>query len=229
LLIEKEKFVSLWQTTLKPVVEADGTTGLHGSPMQDIEECWTILKRLDENQPPPLRTIIELGVCQGGGLKVWEQILPQSKDSLLIGVDWGPNIFWDYKNSPVDIRIVRGNTHDAGVRAEVKGILQERGRQADFLFIDAQHWPKDVEADFVDYGGFVRDNGIIGFHDVRLWRSFWDKFTGGMIDVAAQYETDPEQNRNERAVFHKEEIKISTGAGIFWKIPNQTVIKFREV
>jgi hypothetical protein len=85
MLIDKQKFIDLWQTTLKPLLEADGTTGMHGAPMQEIEENWTIIKRLDEN--PPLNTIIELGVCQGGGLKVWEQILPQNKQSLLIGVD----------------------------------------------------------------------------------------------------------------------------------------------
>jgi hypothetical protein len=59
-------------------------------------------------------------------------------------------------------------------------------------------------------------------------RSFWDRFTGAMIDVADQYVTDPAQNKNEHAVFHKEEIKVSTGTGIFWKNPDQNVIKFKE-
>jgi hypothetical protein len=221
MLIEKNKFIELWTSTLKYYID-----DFHGSPMQDITECWTIIKRLDDN--PPLNTIIELGVCQGGGLKVWEQILPQNKQSLLIGVDWGPNILWDYANSPVDIRIVKGDTHTPDTWQTVKQILLERNRKADFLFIDAQHWPKDVEQDFIDYGAFVRDYGIIGFHDTRLMRSFWDRFTGAMIDVADQYVTDPAQNKNEHAVFHKEEIKVSTGTGIFWKNPDQNVIKFKE-
>jgi hypothetical protein len=227
MLIEKEKFLEIWPTCLKPLKEADGSTGMHGDPMQDREECWTVIKRLAEN--PPLNTIIELGVCQGGGLKIWEQILPQNKNSLLIGCDWGPQILWDWANSPVDIRIVKGDTHLRDTWLQVKNILHERGdRKADFLFIDAQHWPKDVELDFKNYGLFVRDYGIIGFHDTRLMRSFLDRFTGAMIDVAAEYVTDPAQNKNEHAVFHKEEIKISTGTGIFWKDPNQNVIKFEE-
>jgi len=219
--ISKEEFEKIWTSTLKFYID-----DFHGSPMQDIEECWTIVNRLDER--PPLNTIIELGVCQGGGLKVWEQILPQNKESLLIGVDWGPNILWDWGSSPVDIRIVKGDTHAPDTWQSVKQILLERNRKADFLFIDAQHWPKDVEQDFIDYGAFVRDYGIIGFHDTRLMRSFWDRFTGAMIDVAAEYETDPTQNKNEHAVFHKEEIKVSTGTGIFWKDPGQNVIKFKE-
>ena len=228
MLIEKEKFINLWQTTLKPLIEADGSTGMHGSPMQEIEENWTIVKRLDEN--PPLNTIIELGVCQGGGLKVWEQLLPQNKESLLIGVDWGPNVLWDWANSPVDIRIIKGDTHAEDTRLQVKNILRERGdRKADFLFIDAQHHPADVEKDMIDYGGFVRENGIIGLHDVRLSRSFWSTLTGGSLDSGGTYLTDPAVAAVEHAVFHTEEIKISTSCGIFWKMPNQTVIKFRDV
>ena len=222
MLIEKQKFIDLWKSTLKFYID-----DFHGSPMQDIEECWTIIKRLDDN--PPLNTIIELGVCQGGGLKVWEQILPQNKESLLIGVDWGPNILWDWDNSPVDIRIVKGDTHAPDTWQTVKQILLERNRKADFLFIDAQHHPADVEKDMIDYGGFVRDNGIIGLHDVRLSRSFWSRMTGGSRNSDGTYTTDPEVAAVEHAVFHTEEIKISTSCGIFWKMPNQTVIKFRDV
>jgi hypothetical protein len=220
--ISKEEFEKLWTSTLKFYID-----DFHGSPMTDIEETWTLAKRLDDN--PPLNTIIELGVCQGGGLKVWEQLLPQNKESLLIGVDWGPNILWDYANSPVDIRIVKGDTHAPDTRQAVKQILLERNRKADFMFIDAQHHPTDVEADMIDYGGFVRENGIIGLHDVRLCRSFWSKITGGCRDVDGTYTTDPVVAAVERAVFHTEEIKISTSCGIFWKMPNQTMVKFRDV
>ena len=220
--ISKEEFEKIWISTLKFYID-----DFHGSPMIDIEETWTLAKRLDDN--PPLNTIIELGVCQGGGLKVWEQLLPQNKESLLIGVDWGPNILWDFANSPVDIRIVKGDTHSPDTWQAVKQILQERNRKADFLFIDAQHHPKDVEQDIIDYGGFVRDNGIIGLHDVRLCRSFWSKITGGCRDVDGTYTTDPIVAAVEHAVFHTEEIKISTSCGIFWKMPNQTMVKFREV
>jgi hypothetical protein len=227
MLIEKQKLLEIYQTLPTPILDGDGYTRKHGEPMQDPEELYTLIQRLDANSP--LNTIIELGVCQGGGLKVWEQILPQNKQSLLIGVDWGPNILWDYANSPVDIRIVKGDTHAQDTWQAVKQILHERGdRKADFMFIDAQHWPKDVEQDFTDYGGFVRDNGIIGFHDTRLMRSFWDRFTGAMVDSGDKYLTDPDQNRSEHAVFHKEEIKNSFGTGIFWKVPGQNVIKFKE-
>jgi hypothetical protein len=222
--ISRERLGEIYEQTLVSMLDGDGVTRKHGSPMQDPEELWVLLQRLYDNRP--LDTIIELGVCQGGGLKVWEQILPQNKNSLLIGVDWNPNVLWDWKSSPVDIRILKGDTHNSDTWACVKSILGDR--KADFLFIDAQHWPKDVELDMVDYGGFVRDNGIIGFHDVRLCRSFWSKITGGSLDSGDKYLTDPEVGAVEHAVFHTEEIKISTSCGIFWKLPNQTVIKFRE-
>lgn len=224
MLIEKQKLLEIYQTLPTAMLDGDGVTRRHGEPMQDQEELWVLINRLSEN--PPLNIIIELGVCQGGGLKVWEQLLPQNKQSLLIGVDGGPNILWDWRNSSVDIRIVTGNTHDLATREQVKQILS--GRKADFMFIDAGHWPADVEADLYDYGGFVRDNGIIAFHDVRLCRSFWSKLTGGTLDSGDKYLTDSAVGAVEHAVFHTEEIKNSTSTGIFWKLPNQTVMKFKE-
>jgi hypothetical protein len=219
MLIEKDEFLKYWESMIKYFPDGEGgSLRGHGSPMLDPEETWILLDRLEKN--PPLNTILELGCCEGGGLKIWEQILPQNKNSLLISIDWGPNVLWDYQNSRVDIRIVKGDTHDEATRNIVKQMLE--GRKVDFLFIDAQHWPKDVEFDFRDYGGFVRDNGIIGFHDTRLMRSFWDKFTGGMEDSTG------ENYHIERAIFHKEEIKYSLGTGIFWKLPNQTVFNFRD-
>lgn len=214
----KEQLYEIWKTTLKIVPEPGSPMRERGQPMQDPEELWWLIQRLEAS--PPLDIIIELGVADGGGLKVWEQLLPVG--GLLIGVDFGPNILWDYEHSDREIHIVVGDTHNSDTRTQVKNILN--GRKAGFLFVDAQHWPKDVEQDFVDYGGFVCDNGIIGFHDVRLIRSFWDNFTGGGIDAS-----DTPLNRQERDVFHKEEIKNSLGTGIFWKMPNQTVIKFKEM
>lgn len=238
-LIDRQTFLALWTNMLKYFPDgAGGSMRGHGSPMQDPDELWHLLGRIEANGP--LRTILEVGVCEGGGLKVWEMILPQTKDSLLVGVDWNPNPLWytadrirhpdvnplpdgitDLPASPVTLKLVKGNTHDESTRAAVK--LALGGRQVDFLFIDAQHHAAEVERDLVDYGGFVRDNGIIAFHDTRLFRSFWDRFTGGGEDSTGK------NPHIENAVFHKEEIKLAFGTGIFWKLPNQTVVKFREV
>lgn len=152
----------------------------------------------------------------------------KGKDNLLITVDHGPNILWDYQNSPIDIRSVVGNTHQDYTIFQVEQILKEKGnRKVDFLFIDGSHWPEDVKKDLTYYGRLVKNNGIIGFHDTRLMRSYWDIFTGGGVD-ATDNPKDEIGFKNENAIFHKEEIKYTLGTGIFWKIPGQTVVKLRD-
>jgi len=59
----------------------------------------------------------------------------------------------------------------------VRDIL--KGNELDFLFIDGDHTYEGVRADFMMYSPFVRDGGLIAFHDVaesggsrevhRLW------------------------------------------------------------
>lgn len=253
-LIEKEKLFNLWNPIekgglIRIIPEENNPNRERGSPMSDkLENLW-LLRRLEENIKDfgPIHSILELGVADGGGAKIWEQVLigqyekcskppypgyvrrGNPKDFLYIGVDNTPNILWDYKNSPVDMRVIAGDTHSEVTRDKVKQILDEKKlKNIDFLFIDAQHHSVDVIKDFVDYGGFVRENGLIGFHDTRLCRSFWDDFTGGGVDAV----DDPANDigfRNERAVFHKEEIKYSLGTGIFYKSKEQNVIKFRDI
>jgi 23S rRNA U2552 (ribose-2'-O)-methylase RlmE/FtsJ len=218
MLIERKKLEKLWWAMEIIVPEPADPERKRGAPMQDLEECWWLIKRLSENGQ--LNTIIELGTADGGGLKIWEQLLKPG--DTLITVDWSPNILWDWGGSDRNIQSIKGNTHEEETRSQVTEALN--GKKADFLFIDAQHHPADVQLDAIDYGGFVRDNGIIGFHDTRLTRSWWDEFTGGGIDAS-----DNPRNRQESDVFHKEEIKLALGTGIFWKLPNQTVVKFREI
>lgn len=237
-LIDIQEFLKFWKSDkegglVRIVPESGNPNRERGGPMQDSKELWILLKRIEENinEFGEISTILELGTADGGGLYVWQKILERNgkgKDNLLITVDHDPNILWDYRTSPIDIRSVVGNTHHDYTRLQVKHILKEKGnRKVDFLFIDGAHWPDDVKKDLMDYGGFVKDNGLIGFHDTRLMRSYWDIFTGGGVDATC----DPKNEigfKNENAIFHKEEIKCRLGTGIFWKTYGQTVVKFRE-
>lgn len=247
-LIEKTDLLNFWNAVeyggLKKIVPEPGNPiRERGAPMTAPEEIEWLINRLEENinEVGPINTIIELGVCDGGTMKIWEQVLlSQNKDTpfdaLYIGVDCGPCIQWNWQKSPIDIRIVTGDTFNPKVREQVKNILIEKGngkrRPVDFLFQDASHTSEGVKNDFLDYGAFVGENRIIGFHDTRLFRSFWDEFTGNGID-ACDDPKNPNYNEralaNERAVFHKEEFKVTLGTGLFWNIPTQNVIKFKDV
>lgn len=239
MLIERQKFLDYWDTSKSGIHKIfddnlGGGPRLRGGPMQDQEELWWLLKRLEENisEFGQIKTILEVGVADGGGMKIWEQVLLEQvllnqgnkfvslKDYLYIGIDFRPNPLWDYMISPIDIRLISGDTHAEYTRNTVKNLLN--GRKVDFLWIDAQHHSIDVEKDFIDYGGFVCDNRIIGFHDTRLCRSFWDRFTGGSIDAI-------DGSKEEYMIFKKEEYKNSLGTGIFYKLHNQNVIRFKDI
>jgi len=168
-----------------------------------------------------------LGIGTGGTLKIWEQLVPQNKNSLIISIDIQPNVKWDYVSSPVNIQIIKGSTDDSKVRELVKNLLIQR--LVDFLFIDTRHWNDAVKEDLIDYGGFVRDNGIIALHDIAFFHSYWDKLTWDYSENRDNIPYHPYEPIKEFPIFHKEEIKSRFGIGIFYKLPNQNVIKFREV
>lgn len=259
-LIERERFLNYWDEKKSGIYREfdDGKGGkvVRGGPMQNPEELWWLLKRIEENieEFGMIRTILELGVAHGGGCKIWEQLLlgqkgaqppypgyaPRTTGLLYIGIDFSPEPLWNVKESPIDIRLISGDTHSEIIRNKVKEILDGVGgggagggdggkRKVDFLFIDAQHWSRDVEQDLIYYGGFVADNRLIGFHDTRLCRSWWDNFTGGGIDAIDTAPKDSMEYKNEKSIFHKEEFKVSLGTGIFYKLPNQNVIQFRDI
>lgn len=251
-LIERERFLNYWDEKKSGIYREfdDGCGGIvvRGGPMQNPEEVYWLLKRIEENidEFGPIRTILELGVAHGGGCKIWEQVLlrrkgiesSDPKELLYIGIDFKPEPLWDTTASPIDIRLISGDTHNIATRDIVKQILEDKGREkggggemrkVDFLFIDAQHLSIDVEKDLVDYGGFLGDNRIIAFHDTRLCRSWWDRFTGGMIDATNDPNSPTGYNFQESMIFKKEEFKNSLGTGIFYKLPNQNVITFKDI
>ena len=247
-LIAKEKLLNYWNPSTSGIhkVFDDGSGArLRGGPMQDSEELWWLLKRIEENinEFGQITSILELGVADGGGMKVWEQVLlseanvshktknKNTKELLTyIGIDFKPNPLWDISSSPIDIRLIFGSTHEYITRSELKSILRKKNiDKVDFLWIDAQHWSNDVKQDFEDYGEFVKDNRMICFHDTRLCRSFWDEFTVNSKDSSRpDNKYGEEEDKVEKMVFHKEEYKNSLGTGIFYKLPNQNVVKFKE-
>jgi hypothetical protein len=195
------------------------------NPQQSIGEIKYLIKRILNNGK--LDTILELGIGTGGTMKIWEQLLPKTKNSLLISVDIDPNVKWEYDKSLVDIKVIKGDTTVESTRNTVKEILN--GRTVDFLFIDTRHWNDALEYDLINYGGFVRDNGIIALHDLAFFHSYWDRLTWNKKELDDNIPYHRAVEDKIKPIFHKEEIKVDYGIGIFWNIPNQNVIKFREV
>ncbi len=149
---------------------------------QNFDELSWIAGKVEELNPT---AILEVGIERGGTLKVWEQILEQNgrgKENILIGVDIGLNMGWDWEKSSIDIRLIRGNSHDFETLDKVKKILHRdeldrdnkdnKDRQLDFVYIDGEHTNDAARMDFNFFGSMIREGGIIGFHDYHDVKGF---------------------------------------------------------
>ncbi len=114
--------------------------------------------------------IIEVGIEKGGTLKVWEQLLQQDKNSILIGIDLGLSVSWKTEESKVDVHLIKGNSQDYSTLDQVKQILGKR--KVDFVYIDGEHTSHAAMNDFQFYGSLVRPGGLVGFHDIGDIKDF---------------------------------------------------------
>ena len=181
--------------------------------MQRPSEFWRVIERIANINP---RSILELGVCMGGSLYVFDHML--DKNGLLVGVDYEPtNVNWNYEDSENEIHLVRGDTRDPKVYDKVKSVLN--GRKVDVLFHDADHSHPTVKNDIELYGSLVRDGGLIVISDL-VYVYDWCKNLGVIKPEDA--------HGNSKKLWHKEEIMEFTGTGFLTKIPEQTIIQFKE-
>ena len=112
----------------------------------------------------PVR-ICELGLFLGGTNLMLTHALPEVKQ--VIGVDlWIRNrsCLKYYAKPSQRQTLITGKTCDAETLKHVSEALC--GEKLDLLFIDADHSYAGSKQDFMHYRHFVRDGGIIAFHDI---------------------------------------------------------------
>ena len=110
-----------------------------------------------------IKTILEIGVAEGGSSNVWANFL--GKDGLLIGVDAHLDIC-TLDPSKFECQVELIHSMSALAKEKVVDVLGKAGKEKiDFLFIDASHDYKDVKLDYELYSPLVRNNGVIAFHD----------------------------------------------------------------
>lgn len=135
-----------------------------GSIGQCKAPLFWLVNKVEKVHP---HTIIEIGLGIGGSMKIWEQML--APGDLYVGVDIRETIeseiFWDWRHSDRQIKIIVGDSTDPATVEKVKATLGNR--QADFLFIDGSHSYENVVYEFEHYTPFVRSGGLVGFHDLE--------------------------------------------------------------
>lgn len=131
--------------------------------LQEFMYMAKICKNLHPNY------IMEIGTRRGGTLRFWYDTLlkfrDMEKDALIIAVDIEHEPQWNYKRTSIPIHFLKMDSLHHKTVERVSEILGDR--KLDILFIDGNHTYNAVKQDYENYQGFVRQGGIILFHDIN--------------------------------------------------------------
>jgi len=134
-------------------------------PGQNRFEIFSLLKILKKRN---LKTILEIGTAGGGTMFLFSRIA--SPNATLISIDndygWRKTFIKSFATKRQNIILVEMNSHQKPTRNRIKHTLM--GKKIDFLFIDGDHSYNGVKDDFNMYSRFVKQGGIIAFHDILL-------------------------------------------------------------
>ena len=144
---------------------------------QNADELAWIVNKVKILSPT---AILEIGVESGGTLKIWEQLLTQNKNSILIGIDLSPNMQWDITQSNVNVTVIKGDAHTPEVLHEVMDIIKDR--KFDFIFIDSEHTDNAVRLETDIYKNFLKPCGIVGYHDANCIKGFLDSLDQSRVE-----------------------------------------------
>jgi predicted O-methyltransferase YrrM len=143
------------------------------APIQIREEIIEALEQVRQLRP---RYIVEVGTAGGGTMLLWLRVAHPEATIVTIdlpGGDFGGGssklrvpLFRRLGLPGQTIHLIRGDSHNPATVEETKGYL--KGNAADFLFIDADHTPEGVRADYAMYSPLVRPGGMIAFHDIAI-------------------------------------------------------------
>jgi len=136
--------------------------------------------------------IVEIGTQRGGTLARWIE-MPTVKTLISIdlvgGVHGGmvqenrdhviSNTTEECKRLGIEFHEISGDSHDVASVKRLEEILN--GRLIDFLFIDGDHRYEGVRDDYMLYNKFVREEGIVAFHDIR--DSEWHRRHSAHVDM----------------------------------------------
>jgi len=135
---------------------------------------YEILSCLEFLKTKKIKNFMEIGTNEGGTFICWSRIT--GTEGIKISLDWahGP---WGTTNFDVDKRdlrlkemgdevyIINGDSHSLKTHRQIKNILGDK--KLDFLFIDGDHSENGVKLDYFMYKEFVKNGGLIGFHDIK--------------------------------------------------------------
>jgi predicted O-methyltransferase YrrM len=135
-------------------------------PMQNKTEFTEFVSFLI-SRDTKLLNIMEIGTASGGTLFLFSQIAEPG--GTVVSLDkynfpnWKKSLFHSFSNK-VNIILIKGNSI---IPKTVDTINAQVGNhKLDLLFIDADHTYLGVKRDFDRFAPFVKEGGVIAFHDI---------------------------------------------------------------
>ena len=139
---------------------------------QTQDEMVSAMQIVREFEP---QTMMEIGTARGGSLFCWAQLA--RPDALLLSLDlpggrWGGGYdvkqihhFRQFLSPNQKLVSILGDSQTPKAKRLVEEALE--GRRVDVLYIDGDHTYQGAKNDFENYRPFVRDGGLILFHDIN--------------------------------------------------------------
>ena len=135
------------------------------------EEIKALAKVVEYLKP---KILVEIGTAGGGSLFIFTQLAVIGAKIASIDLPLGlfggaypeyrKNFYNSFANNGKKMRLIREDSHLIQTKRELENYLC--GEKIDFLMIDGDHTYEGVKRDFEMYKEFVRNGGIIAFHDI---------------------------------------------------------------
>ena len=139
---------------------------------QNMRELLGLVHILEQRE---LKNICEIGTFKGGTLFIWCQLA--AADARIVSIDMPSRppgggyyerslttFFQSFRKPNQQLMCLRGDSHDPEMRLRLEEHLGKE--KLDFLFIDGDHTYDGVKLDFEVFSPYVKDGGIIAFHDI---------------------------------------------------------------
>lgn len=137
--------------------------------LQKKKELEELVEKIQSIKPTK---IMEIGTANGGTFYTWNRSFDSLELAVSLDLPGGQfgggyskkqaEFFKNFSN--VKKEFVREDSHADKTKKNISNILD--GEKLDFLFIDGDHTYEGVKQDFEMYKDFVREGGIIAFHDI---------------------------------------------------------------
>ena len=163
---------------------------------QELQELFQMIEGLEPTN------VMEIGSEAGGTFYLWCKLAKGIKISLDLptGTSGSGRFAAEmalasrtkmFKSWATDVHVVTGDSHLPDTWHDVNDIL--RDQKLDFLFIDGDHSYEGVKKDYEDYRYFVKEGGLIGFHDINdteyhrkhgcYVANFWNELEGDKREI----------------------------------------------